>query len=81
MRTTIDARGRIVVPRVIRDALGLVAGEELDVVEHDGRLEIAVVPTRLRLESVGGVASAFPDPLLPSLSAELVRKTLEQTRR
>lgn len=35
MRTTIDAAGRVVIPKPIRDALGLVGGTEVDV-ELDG---------------------------------------------
>lgn len=32
MRTTIDSAGRIVIPKAIRDALGLVGGSEVDLV-------------------------------------------------
>ena len=35
MRTTIDKAGRVVIPKPIRDALGLVAGTEVDI-EIDG---------------------------------------------
>ena len=81
MRTTIDTAGRIVVPKAMRDALGLVGGEEVEVLARDGRLEIAVAPTRLRLKRAGGSVTAVPDRPLPPLTAELVRETLEQTRR
>ncbi|HVV35289.1 MAG TPA: AbrB/MazE/SpoVT family DNA-binding domain-containing protein [Acidimicrobiales bacterium] len=32
MRTTIDSAGRVVIPKPIRDALGLVGGTEVDIV-------------------------------------------------
>jgi AbrB family looped-hinge helix DNA binding protein len=32
MRTTIDKAGRVVIPKPIRDALGLAAGTEVDIV-------------------------------------------------
>lgn len=35
MRTTVDGAGRIVIPRSIRDEMGLSAGDEVDV-EFDG---------------------------------------------
>lgn len=35
MRTTIDGAGRVVVPKPVRDAAGLVAGSEVDI-EWDG---------------------------------------------
>ena len=45
MRTTIDGGGRIVVPKRMRDFLGLVAGSEVEI-ELDGSgagLRVAVV--------------------------------------
>jgi len=45
MRTTIDAAGRIVVPKPVRDAAGLVGGTEVEI-EWDGesvRLSVPVV--------------------------------------
>jgi AbrB family looped-hinge helix DNA binding protein len=81
MRTTIDRAGRIVVPKALRDALGLVGGEAVEVVARDGRLEIAAAPAQLRLKRVRGGVTAVPDRPLPPLTVELVRETLEQTRR
>lgn len=81
MRTTIDAAGRIVVPKAVRDALGLGAGEELEIAARDGRIEIEVVPVEMRLEDRGGLAVAVPEVPLPTLTAAQVRGVLEQTRR
>lgn len=81
MRTTIDAAGRIVVPKPLRDAVGLQAGQEVEVTASDGRLEISVAPTTMHLEVRGGYAVAVPDVEVPELTPELVRETLEQIRR
>ena len=81
MRTTIDGAGRIVVPKALRDALGLEAGQQLDARVTDGRLEIEPAPTPMRLERRDGVLVAVPSGDLPPLTAEEVRDTLEQTRR
>lgn len=81
MRTTIDAAGRIVVPKAVRDALGLGAGQEVEIVARDGRIEIAAPPVAMRLEARDGLAVAVPDQPLPTLTATEVREVLEQTRR
>jgi AbrB family looped-hinge helix DNA binding protein len=81
MRTTIDAAGRIVVPKSLRDALGLMPGQDLDVEVRDGRLEIEVPPTPMRLERRGDLMVAVPEEALPELTPEDVRATLEQIRR
>jgi AbrB family looped-hinge helix DNA binding protein len=81
MRTTIDAAGRIVVPKPLRDQLGLTGGQELEIVARDGRLEVEFPPTALRLERRGPVVVAVPDVDLPVLTAGQVRETLERSRR
>ena len=81
MRTAIDAAGRIVVPKPLRDALGLTAGQALDIISRDGRLELVPAPTSMHLEDREGGVVAVPDDDLPPLSADQVRDTLEQVRR
>ena len=81
MNTTIDSAGRIVVPKALRQALGLVAGQTLEIRSSDGRLEIEVAPTPMRLKKRGKGVVAVPDAELPVLTADAVRETLEHIRR
>ena len=81
MRTTIDRAGRIVVPKALRDELRLEAGQPLEIVAREGRLEIEAPPTAMRLERRGGGLVAVPEEPLPVLTAAEVRDTLEQLRR
>lgn len=81
MRTTIDAAGRIVVPKAIREELGLYGGTELELTAREGRLEVEVPPTPMRLERRGRHLVAVTDRTMPTLTSDLVRKTLEKTRR
>jgi len=79
MRTTIDAAGRLVVPKPIREQLGFAPGTELEVKAVDGRLEV-VVPSRVRVER-GPHGVRFAADASESLSAEQVRDMMERGRR
>jgi AbrB family looped-hinge helix DNA binding protein len=81
MRTTIDAAGRIVVPKAIREELALYGGQELEVSAVDGRIEIEVPPTPMHYEKHGRVLVAVPDVPVPTMTAEQVRDVLEKVRR
>jgi AbrB family looped-hinge helix DNA binding protein len=81
MKTTIDSAGRIVVPKALREALGLRPGQPLEVRAGDGRLEIEIAPTPMQLKRRGKGLVAVPDAELPKLTAGEVRATLERTRR
>jgi AbrB family looped-hinge helix DNA binding protein len=81
MRAVIDRAGRIVVPKPLRLALGLKPGQPLEIRAGDGRLEIEVASTPLRLRQRGKGLVAVPDAKLPPLRAEQVRDTLERVRR
>jgi AbrB family looped-hinge helix DNA binding protein len=81
MRTTIDVAGRIVVPKALREELGLTSGQELEVSARDGRLELEPPPLPMHLERRGEVVVAVPDATVVPLTTTLVRETLERTRR
>lgn len=81
MRTTVDAAGRLVIPRELRLRIGLTGAGEVEIRERDGRLEIEAPSASLRLERRGAVVVAVPDEPLPPLTDEMVRETLERVRR
>lgn len=81
METTIDRAGRIVVPRKLREELGLSGGTRLEIRIRDGRLEIEAAPTPMRLVRRGKGLVATTDKPLPRLGAEDVRAVLESLRR
>jgi AbrB family looped-hinge helix DNA binding protein len=81
MKTTIDAAGRVVIPKSIRLRLGLGGGEALEINERDGRIEIEPAATSMSLVERDGSPAAIPAEDLPPLTDDLVRATLERTRR
>jgi AbrB family looped-hinge helix DNA binding protein len=81
MKTAIDSAGRVVIPKALRQALGLSAGQPLEIVERDGRLEIMPAPTPMKLVDEGDGVVAVADSDMPVLTADMVRDTLERIRR
>lgn len=81
MRSTIDAAGRLVVPKAVRDELGLTPGTELEVKVVDRRIELEVEATPMRLEEGEHGVVAVTDREMPTLTAARVRETLERLRR
>ena len=81
MRTTIDAAGRIVVPKAIREELALYGGQELEISAVDGRVEIEIPGSAIHLEERDGHLVGVPDRPIPPLTDEIVRQTLERIRR
>jgi AbrB family looped-hinge helix DNA binding protein len=80
MKTTIDGAGRIVVPKSLRDAMGLTAGVELDVMFTDGHLEIDFAPATVEIDQTG-LPRLLADGDMPPLDEAVVRATLEGSRR
>ena len=82
MRTTIDNAGRVVVPKAMRDRLGLTGGTELDIVEVDGVIEItpAPIPAQRIITEHGSVIAA-PSVDVPIMTDADVREALEDVRR
>jgi AbrB family looped-hinge helix DNA binding protein len=81
MRATIDALGRVVVPKRIRDKLQLRGGEVLEIEERDGLIELRLAPSVVEVVETpeGPVLRALEE--VEPLTDELVRDTLEQVRR
>jgi AbrB family looped-hinge helix DNA binding protein len=80
MSTAIDAAGRLVIPKAVRDAAGIQPGMPLEVCFRDGRIEIEPTPLDVSIRSVGGVAVASPDGPVPMLSADTVSAMRDRLR-
>jgi AbrB family looped-hinge helix DNA binding protein len=84
MTVTIDAAGRIVVPKALREAANLQPGMALDIRLRDGRIEIEPLPIPLRLDLRDGVFVAFGVDDVPTMAADVavaVTDELRQDRR
>ena len=82
MRTTIDGAGRVVIPKAIRDELGITRDQEAEVTLRDGRIEITPVTRDVRLIKRGGFLAAEPSGHKRArLSTDDVRALLERLRR
>ena len=79
MQVTIDAAGRVVIPKSIRESLGLTGGRTIEVREREGVIEIK--PSAMCLVERNGRLVAVPDRELPLLTDDVVRATLDKTRR
>jgi AbrB family looped-hinge helix DNA binding protein len=79
VKTTIDAAGRLVVPKPLREELGFAPGTELEVEAIDGRLEVTV-PSRVRVEE-GPHGVRFTADTDEKLTADQVRALMERGRR
>lgn len=75
MKTTIDAAGRLVIPKAIRRQAGLEPGMSLDVRYCNGRIEIEPEPTPVRLEREGRFLVIVPEGPVEVLTSELVEST------
>jgi AbrB family looped-hinge helix DNA binding protein len=81
METTIDAAGRVVIPKALRDRLGLEPGRVLELREREGMIELEPAATPMRLRRTRRGVVAVPEVELPPLTDAIVRATLERTRR
>lgn len=81
MKTAIDSAGRVVIPKELRDRLGLSQGRAVEIRERDGMIEIEPAATSMKLVKRAGGSVAVPEQDLPTLTDEMVRETLERVRR
>jgi AbrB family looped-hinge helix DNA binding protein len=81
MRATIDRAGRIVVPKVLREELGLTPGTELDLEAVEGRLVLAPQTPAVRLEEGPHGLRLVPEVVAEPLGSDEVRALIERQRR
>ena len=81
MRSAIDSAGRVVIPKALRDRLALGRSRAVEISERDGKIEIEPVTTPMSLVKRRGGVVAVPEGNLPPLTDDVVRATIERTRR
>jgi AbrB family looped-hinge helix DNA binding protein len=84
MKTTIDAAGRVVIPKKIRDAAGLQPGTRLEVRYYNGLVEIEPEAAKVKLVREGRFLVAVPlddqAAVLTSEDVEAVREAIYEER-
>jgi AbrB family looped-hinge helix DNA binding protein len=77
---TIDSAGRLVIPKSIRQAAGLVPGMPLSIAFNEGRIEIEPAPIEVNLVERGGFTIAEPVAPVEKLEHETVSKVKDADR-
>jgi len=82
MRTTIDSAGRVVIPRDIRDAVGLRPGAEVDLeLDDDGTISIAPAAMEVKIVRHGKLHVMVPKkPIAKKMSNADVNRVLRRIR-
>lgn len=78
---TLDAAGRLVVPKSVREASGILPGMPLRITCREGRIEIEPLPRDVRVVDRAGFRVAEPVATSEPLTAKTVRRTREGIRK
>lgn len=81
MRVAIDGVGRLVVPKPLREELGVHGPTELELTASDGRIELTVVELPAHVEERGGFPVIVTDRPVGPMSVDEVRAAVERVRR
>ena len=81
LKVSIDAAGRMVVPKSLRAELGITGPTEVEVISGDGHLELSIPDTPAHVEMQDGLAIIVPEHATPQMTADDVRKAIEDVRR
>jgi AbrB family looped-hinge helix DNA binding protein len=80
MTVTIDAMGRLVIPKEIRTQAHLEAGLPLDIRLRDGCIEIEPAPRGVEIVKRGRLRVAIPTDRSAPLTERVVRDTRDRLR-
>jgi bifunctional DNA-binding transcriptional regulator/antitoxin component of YhaV-PrlF toxin-antitoxin module len=81
MRVAIDGVGRLVIPKTLREELGMNGPTDLELTAIDGRLELTVADVPARVEEREGFPVIVTDQPMETLSVAEARAAVEQVRR
>ncbi len=81
MRITIDGVGRLVIPKTLREELGVYGPADLELTATDGRLELTVADVPARVEEREGFSVIVTEESMEPLSVAQARAAVERVRR
>ncbi|HEY3829369.1 MAG TPA: hypothetical protein VGL57_09245 [Solirubrobacteraceae bacterium] len=81
MRVAIDGVGRLVIPKALRDELGVHGPTDLELTASNGRLELTVADVPAHVEEQGGFPVIVTERPLGPLSVAEARAAVERVRR
>jgi AbrB family looped-hinge helix DNA binding protein len=81
MTTTIDAAGRVVIPKAIRDSLGLKAGAKVEIAERDGTVQIdPVFDWKPKTVRKGRLLVSTAPPGTPKMTMDELNQLIDDIR-
>ncbi len=81
MRVAIDGVGRLVIPKTLREELGVVGPTDLELTATDGRIELTIADVSARVEEQDGFPVIVTDQPMQPMSVEETRTAIEHMRR
>lgn len=81
MRVAIDAVGRLVIPKTLREELGVHGPTDLELTAINGRLELTVADVPAHVEDEDGFPVIVTDRPLAPMSVQETRAAVERVRR
>ncbi len=81
MRVAIDGVGRLVIPKSIREQLGVHGPTNLELTAADGRLELTVADVSAHVEIRDGLPVIVTDQAMEPMSVAETREAIDLVRR
>lgn len=81
MRVAIDGVGRLVIPKSIREQLGVHGPTNLELTAADGRLELTVADVPAHVEIRDGLPVIVTDRAMEPMSVAETREAIDLVRR